>query len=265
MAGEYKDQIINNIQSFFAFANESASALWKRFAIFMSDLVDIVNLDMSDTISIIENAALNHRVLNQGYYIDVALSYQEGDSLIEIDPNIHKFGYAVIDTTKQIIKQASISIENDSITLNVATTDNSGNLTPLTESQLNSFKSYYDNFTAYGIPVIIKSLEANPIMLISGGVSTISYDSVYSLSEIILSVKNKLLDIQHNAILGKDYFVNDIERQLQEIPGVRNAYLGTVQVYTGGELKYFSNQLKFDSGYFNFQEGTENKFKYEPV
>jgi hypothetical protein len=264
MAGEYKNSIIANIQSFFGFANQSASALWYRIATFASDIIDIINIELSNTETIISDAALNHRVLNQSYYVDIAKEYQEGVDLIEIDTTLHKLGYAQIDTSKQIIKQASVSIQDKFITLNVATTDSNNNLIPLTPDQLSSFSSYFENFTAFGLPVNIKSEEAD-VIEIDSSQNLISYDSVISLDQLKQNISDKLDEIEQNVILGNTYYINDIVSQLMEVDGVINVYIGSVKITADSSTTTTSNKINLVSGYFNFKEGTQNTFKYEAV
>ena len=255
MAGEYKNSIIANIQSFFGFANQSASALWYRIATFASDIIDIINIELSNTETIISDAALNHRVLNQSYYVDIAKEYQEGVDLIEIDTTLHKLGYAQIDTSKQIIKQASVSIQDKFITLNVI---------PLTPDQLSSFSSYFENFTAFGLPVNIKSEEAD-VIEIDSSQNLISYDSVISLDQLKQNISDKLDEIEQNVILGNTYYINDIVSQLMEVDGVINVYIGSVKITADSSTTTTSNKINLVSGYFNFKEGTQNTFKYEAV
>lgn len=265
MAGEYKDSIIANIKMFFAFANESTSALWYRLATFTSNLMDIISVEISNTESIISDSALNHRVLNQSYYIDIALQYQEGDNLIEIDKVLHKLGYAEINPDKQIIKQAAVSLQDNFITINVATTDSSGNLIPLYSSQLSAFKSYFENFTAFGLPVNIKSEEADTIT-IEPYDNLISYDSALSLDAVKQDIANKLDEIQKNVILGYTYYINDIVSQLMEIDGIINVYIPEVTVTSPSVSgKKVTNKIPLESGYFNFVEKSENAFNYEAV
>lgn len=264
MAGEYKNSIIANIQSFFGFANQSASALWYRIATFASDIIDIINIELSNTETIISDAALNHRVLNQSYYVDIAKEYQEGVDLIEIDTTLHKLGYAQIDTSKQIIKQAAVSIQDNFITLNVATTDSNNNLIPLTPDQLSSFSSYFENFTAFGLSVNIKSEEAD-VIEIDSSQNLISYDSVISLDQLKQNISDKLDEIEQNVILGNTYYINDIVSQLMEVDGVINVYIGSVKITADSSTTTTSNKINLASGYFNFKEGTQNTFKYEAV
>ena len=228
MAGEYKNSIIANIQSFFGFANQSASALWYRIATFASDIIDIINIELSNTETIISDAALNHRVLNQSYYVDIAKEYQEGVDLIEIDTTLHKLGYAQIDTSKQIIKQASVSIQDNFITLN------------------------------------IKSEKAD-VIEIDSSQNLISYDSVISLDQLKQNISDKLDEIEQNVILGNTYYINDIVSQLMEVDGVINVYIGSVKITANSSTTTTSNKINLVSGYFNFKEGTQNTFKYEAV
>lgn len=265
MAGEYKDIIASNIKSLFAFANESTSALWYRLATFASNLMDIISIEIRNTESIISDSALNHRVMNQSYYVDIALQYQEGDNLIEIDKVLHKLGYAEINPDKQIIKQAVVSLQDNFITINVATTDSSENLIPLSSSQLSSFKSYFENFMAFGLPVNIKSEEADTITIEQHD-NLISYDAALSLDSVKQDIANKLDEIQKNVILGSTYYINDIVSQLMEIDGIVNVYIPEVKVTPSGESgKKVSNKIPLKSGYFNFASNSENAFNYEAV
>ena len=264
MAGEYKNVIISNIQSFFGFANQSASALWYRIASFASDVVDIINTELSNTESIISDAALNHRTLNQSYYVDIAKAYQGGDDLIEIDTVLHQLGYAQIDPSKQIIKQASVSIQDNFITLNVATTDSNNNLIPLTVDQLSSFSSYFNNVFRKSVWLILKSEDAD-VIEIEQSDNLISYDSVISLDQLKQNISNKLVEIEQNVILGNTYYVNDIVSQLMEVDGVINVYIGNVKVTSGSSTKSTSNKISLVSGYFNFNPNSQNYFNYEAV
>lgn len=266
MAGEYKSVIINNIKSLLPIANESASALWYRLASLVSDIMDIITTETNNTIEIIENAALTKRVLNQQYYIDVALQYQYNTPLIIINEDTNQYGYASVNEDNQIIKQAAISIQNDTITLNVATTDSENNLEPLSQEQLQSFSTYYSNFTALGIPVVIKSTSPNIIQINTG--SLISYQRDYNLSSIQDAVNSMLQTIQQNVILGASYYLNDIENELSKINGIINVYIPSVTVFENSsdeEGQQTSNKIELSAGYFNFSSNSANNIQYESI
>lgn len=253
--------------------NTSNTAIWSRMADVVGHVNDVTLLEGNRTQIRVENAARNLRTTNKQYYIEIALAFQFGDDLVIIDEETQREGYAVVDPTKQIIKQVSVSTPSPAyIKMTVATTDANGNLIPLTAEQLTDFRGYLARMTTAGIIVTTTSSPADVFMTDK---LYVTYRSDYSLTNIQTALRTTLQNFQLILNTDSPLYVNDIENALREIPGIRDAYFDNPRVtYTDimGVLQTeyaVDGVIPLNAGYFNFDANiydfTKNITQFEPV
>src|SRR5690349_17075292 len=133
-----QDQITANLIAL-GFNNPSQAAIYNKIAEAFGLLIDSTLTELSNSENAIFNIINQQRYGKSGYYTGKALAFQYGDNLI-IDPVTLDYIYAVIDSTKQIVKQAAFEDISSQLFLKIATLNAlTGLLEPLTTAQYNAF------------------------------------------------------------------------------------------------------------------------------
>lgn len=233
--------------------NTSASSIVNRIISTVASVLNIIELEISNSEHTVEHSARTLKIMGRQYYIDTALAFQYGSSLTIVDPQTYRYGYATIDPTQQIIKQLAISsTDNGLIVLKVAKIDDEGYIARLTSDELQSFLDYMNSFLPLGFQMQITS--AAPAILNCTSLY-IRYSKEYSLSVIRQQIGEVLLSFQA-ALRGDDpLYVNDIESAIKSAPGVRDAYFNNISVTDSSEedpITPVNGQITIPAGYFNF-------------
>lgn len=264
----YVDDIWTNLQKVIPGINTSSTGIIQRIADVCGTFMDVVRLELLRSEQAIDQATRRARVTSESYYVDVAYKYQEGDDLIIVDQSTQELGYAEIDTTKQIIKQANIGVANIGIFyINVATSDANDNIVSLTTDQLNAFRSYYQNFVAMGAQVNVAS---NPPAVFTASTLYIRYERTYSLDAIKEAVNTALHELQIRKRTTNLLYVNEIEAYLKLVPGIRDAYFDQPTVIVNGITQQPDyGRFILQPGYFNFDPAlydfSQTKTQFEEV
>lgn len=233
--------------------NTSASSIVNRIISTVASVLNIIELEISNSEHTVEHSARTLKIMGRQYYIDTALAFQYGSSLTIVDPQTYRYGYATIDPTQQIIKQLAISsTDNGLIVLKVAKIDDEGYIARLTSDELQSFSDYMNSFLPLGFQMQITS--AAPAILNCTSLY-IRYSKEYSLSVIRQQIGEALLSFQA-ALRGDDpLYVNDIESAIKSAPGIRDAYFNNISVTDSSEeepITPVNGQITIPAGYFNF-------------
>jgi hypothetical protein len=270
-----KNQGLENIQAGIPELNNSSnsSIYLKMLDTFSLVLTSAYNAIDGVRLLISENLA-NGRIYQRRYYESTALDFQYGDNLLISDAiDGYKPYYASINETNQIIKQSSVKesfltsqtidgqtyLSNGSLTMNVASQDNTGALIPLTQLQLNSFNSYMENFKELGVPLNIYSNNGNLIRFSS---IKILYNSNYDLSNII----SETLSFVNQGVLPEylggiktisgEFFIDRVMYYLDvNVEGIisANFFGGQINVPTDPNVwNSFDIKTEMSSGYFNW-------------
>lgn len=233
--------------------NTSASSIVNRIISTVASVLNIIELEISNSEHTVEHSARTLKIMGRQYYIDTAVAFQYGSSLTIVDPQTYRYGYATIDPTQQIIKQLAISsTDNGLIVLKVAKVDDEGYIARLTSDELQSFSDYMNSFLPLGFQMQITS--AAPAILNCTSLY-IRYSKEYSLSVIRQQIGEVLLSFQA-ALRGDDpLYVNDIESAIKSAPGIRDAYFNNISVTVSSEeepITPVNGQITIPAGYFNF-------------
>lgn len=149
------DNLLTDINS------TSKVAVWRlwvwitAYAIWMFEKVqDIFKGEVEDLIETTRFGTLP-------WYQEQALAWQYGDAIVYLS---YKFQYAVVDTTKCIIKRAAAVASNNQVRLKVAKLSGS---TPvkLSSAELTAFNSYITDIKPPGEPVLVISDDADTLKL----------------------------------------------------------------------------------------------------
>lgn len=245
------DEIWANLGKTIPFLNTSKAGIIRRIAEVVGTIIDIVRLEILRTEQTITEATRIARITTEQFYLDKVYAYQEGDNLVVINNATQELGYATIDPSKQIIKQASMgSDSNGSFFVNVATANSQKNLVQLSASQLVDFKAYFDNFIAFGAQ---SDIASNPPAIFNAANLYIRYNKTYALTAIRQSVYDALHDLQIKPRNSVTLYINEIETYLTNIEGIDDAYFSGMTLTDGDNtIEPVDGTVLMKSGYFNF-------------
>lgn len=246
--------------------NTSASSIVNRIISTVASVLNIIELEISNSEHTVEHSARTLKIMGRQYYIHTALAFQYGSSLTIVDSQTYRYGYATIDPTQQIIKQLAISsTDNGLIVLKVAKIDDEGYIARLTSDELQSFSDYMNSFLPLGFQMQITS--AAPAILNCTSLY-IRYSKEYSLSVIWQQIGEVLLSFQA-ALRGDDpLYVTDIESAIKSAPGIRDAYFNNISVTDSSEeepITPVNGQITIPAGYFNFARELVEMQSVNPV
>lgn len=261
-------QIWRNLQTLIPDLNSSAASIVKRIVDVTGSYIDTVRLEILRSEQVIEQAVRSGRVTTIGYHINRAFYYQEGSNLVVINQATGELGYATIDESRNIIKQATIRvIANGEFIINVCTSNAQRNLVRLNPSQLAAFRDYYSNFITAGAIVQVASEEPD---VLSATNLYVRYDKNYELNNIKADLYTKIHDIQLARRTSSMLYINEVEASLIEVDGILDAYLDTPTLsHYGTVTTPTDGSVLMESGYFNVDpaiyEWDTNKTIFEAI
>lgn len=262
------DDINTNIKKAIPELNNSKASIIGRITQVIGTFIDIVRLEMLRSQQIMDQSLKDARITTSNYYISKAYAYQEGDNLIVKNELTQELTYDPIIPANQIIKQASINVTSLGVFyINVATTDKDGMNAPLSLTQINAFRSYFNNFVAVGADMNASSLT--PAIFTANNLY-IRYNKNYNLLDIQKNIKPLLINLQQTNRPNGVLYVNEAERILIGIEGVLDASFATPYIIWEGESIYpTAGQIDLPPGYFNFDplfyDFDTNKTIFEPI
>lgn len=243
------------------FNNPSQAAFTNKIAEGLGIIVDNTLTEFANTQTSILNIINSQRYGKSGYYTSVALAFQYGDNLT-IDPITLDDVYAVIDSTKQIVKRAAFenlaATGSSQLFLKIATIDNIGNLVALSAIQLEAFKNYFVNFEIPGLPVSIVSNDANALSFNANS----TYFATYDLPTLQTNLANALTTFRQTFAFDGIFYAGDLEAYIKtNVPGIRDFYLFNTLI----DGAAFSGNTILASGYFNYISTILNNINYLPI
>ena len=181
----------------------------------------------------IENRASEIVLGNTAWYKKTALNFQYGDSLIFID-DVYK--YETINDQNKIVKFASVTDEGNYVLLKLATLDGSGEIIPLTTTQLTAFNTYIKKTKFAGVKVLCISREPD-LLKIS---LHIYIDSLYlDASGKLLTdgttspIENTINSFIKNLPFNGKFSPSDLIDALQQTSGVINPVFDNASAKSG--------------------------------
>lgn len=245
------DTIWENVQRLIPSINTSNAGILRKIAEVVGTVLDIVRLEILRSEETISAAAKIARVTSETWYVEKAYAYQQGDQVVVVNEATQELGYATIDATKQIIKQASIGVTDGGLYyINVATSDANNNVVSLTQDQLNAFGAYYRNFWGIGAQI---QAASNPPAVLSADKLYVRFDKSYNLDTIKSSINTGLHDLQMQRRTTNILYINDIESYLSGLSGIKDAYFSEVKVSQEGSITTPQDgKIVLSPGYFNF-------------
>lgn len=185
--------------------------------------------------------------------------FQLGDALV-FNSTTLKFGYAVLDTAKQIIKRCAVIEIGGQVRIKVAKEDGGGNPVELTASELSAFDNYINNIKFAGTSTLVTSLPADqlrifydlhydPSILASDG--TLISDGVTKPVEN--AINNYVSNLPFNGILN----LTELTDAVQAAQGVTDPVLTDAEARFGvNPFVDIDREYLADAGYMEVDPGT---------
>ena len=239
------NDILANVQAAIPqLTNTSAGSVYQRIIKAFSDVIDTVRTEIGNTVTTI-----------QSY---VRQNYQPY--------------YPTIDTTKQIVKQASADISTSTVeiggedypvstlSLKVAAQDENGQLIPLTDEQKQAFDTYMKNFEIPGILLNKYSLAGNVIKFAT---MNCVYSPQYDQATIASGVVAAMEQFRDSMSFNSAFYPNHLEQYVRSnVPGVVDFYLAGGQIQTDTGWQPFTESVIIPAGYFNYETDFEKNITY---
>lgn len=251
------DTILANLVAM-GFDNPSDAAIYKKIAEAFGVVIDSTITEINNSETNIFNIINTQRYGKSGYYTGKALAFQYGDDLIT-DPVTLDYIYAVIDTTKQIVKQAAFEDISSQLFLKIATIDAiSGLLIPLTTAQYNAFVNYFTVFEVPGLPVTFINLPAN--ILYFNAICT--YYATYDLPTLQTNFATALNTFRNSFTFNGVFYDGDLEQYIKNnVPGIRDFFINNTLI----DSAPFNGSISLPSGYFNYVNNITSLITYSPA
>lgn len=252
-----QDQIISNLIAL-GFNNPSQAAIYNKIAEACGLVIDATITEISNSETNIFNIINTQRYGKSGYYTGKALAFQYGDNLIP-DPVTLDYVYAIIDPTKQIVKQAAFEDISSQLFLKIATLNNTtGLLEPLTTPQYDAFVNYFTVFEIPGLPVTILNLPGNILYFNA----TATYFATYDLPTLQANLINALNNFRSSFTFNGTFYDGDLEQYIKtNVPGIRDFFINNTLI----DSDAFSGSISLKSGYFNYVNNISSLITYTPV
>ena len=181
-------------------------------------LLDVFAVDISEVI----NSRINGTPV---YYANALLQYQKGDTLSVREDGL-AFGYAEIDSSKQIITQVSYTESTDNsnldskLILKVATGEK-GNLTAIPREELVPIIAYINKIKFAGTRVEVTSHDGDVLV----PRLTIYYDGSIPESEIYTKIEERLKEYIMNIPFDSSVYVSKIIEAIRNAEHVTDVYI----------------------------------------
>ncbi|MDX9703945.1 MAG: hypothetical protein RBU23_13015 [Candidatus Auribacterota bacterium] len=186
------------------------------------------------------------------WYIEKAKEFQLGDSMQVSDKGI--VSYPVVDTAKQIIKQASVSEADGTLYLKVAKFDEDGNLSPLdlTNGEFLQFQRYIERAKFAGTKITVTTLAADVIAYDV----TVYYDPAWLPDTVSQAVSDRLDAFRLELGFDGLFFTSDFIKAILEVEGVKTVKVNSLTGTQGESTEAIDVSYNVQAGYFNFDENS---------
>lgn len=228
-----------------------AAAVWafeKILDSFKTDVEDIVSSKQPGTFD---------------WYYDRIMEFQgetsggvfQGDSLI-VENGI--ISYETVDSTRRIIKKASLRASSGTLAVKVAKEDSSEQLVPLTSSEQLALKNYIDEIKYPGTVINIISLEADSITYNLN----IIYDPIYTTATVQENVLAAMETFRSGMGFDDRFYASKFIEAILAADGVKAVKIVSL---TGWDITSNSDSdidivRTLVAGYFNYNEASSLTF-----
>lgn len=247
---QIKTDITSKLQTSFTLSTSAAAEwrLWVHCMAYCTHLFEIV-LDIFK--AEMDADAKKEVAGTLMWYNDKCYEFQLGHELV-FDQITGLLRYTSNDELSQVIKIASVNVDNHTIFFRVATKNEDGEIVPLTDIQLLNFKNYIDAIKFAGTKSQIISTNADIVRYDF----TIFYNPaspVASVEELVLEALAKFKTSQK---FGGVVYSHKMVEAVTGVDGVVAAKLIRLETKSAedGEFRDIDTLAYLHSGYFNYTE-----------
>lgn len=165
----------------------------------------------------VQNVAAETHYGTRAWWVAKAKAWQEGDALTIVDG---KVDYERVDATKRVVTAASVNVVGRTLRLKVAKGE-SGNLSGLSEAQLESLVGYVEAIKPMGLMVTVTSGGANVLKLYG----KVRYSGELMKEDVKQRVKTALNEMLQSLEFGGTLFSGRMIRTIVDVDGVEDVYL----------------------------------------
>lgn len=259
----------------YMFGNERSTskvAIWRLWIYIVAYCIHTLELLFDFHRNFIENKLLKYRHGRLSWYHRKALEFQYGFNLIKDTDAFDNRGKTEKDIElSKIIKYCAVNESDGNGLIIKIATEKEGVLSPLTDSQLQSFRNYMDEIKYGGVKITIINLPPdllrlnlkilrNPLVLDENGMNILT--GSYPVND---TIKKFLQELPFNG----EFSIQRLEEKILALEGVNDlaldlcetAYIdGTASAGYGGYEPISIIKIPF-SGYFKVNLDTKNEHK----
>jgi hypothetical protein len=222
-----EQQLLNDIDS------TSKVAVWRLWAYIVAAAIwahellwDIARADLQ---KVADRAIVGTAV----WYQAQVFLFQLGDTLV-YDAGTFRYGYAVFDAAKQIVKRCAVVERLDGLLQFKVAKESGGTLSALTGSEASALAGYLAKVRFAGTRFIITT-GAGDILKIN---ATVYYDAVVLDSVIRSNVEAAISGYVGNLPFNGEFLLSRLVDSIQAVDGVRDVLLGNVATRPNVSLPY---------------------------
>jgi hypothetical protein len=214
-------------------SSTSKVAIWRLWVLIFAFFSKTIR-DLFDAFkAYIESIFAKNQAGTLLWWTEQIKKFQYGDTLVFADGI---FKYALIDVSKQIVKQVAIETLERLISIKVAAIDSGSNLVPLTQPQQDALAAYVAKIKFPGNITKIVSQDADNLKL----TYRIYYNGQVVKADLETTIRNAASNYLANIVFNGKFSITEFTDELQKIYGVINP------VYVSGVAK---NALESDADY----------------
>lgn len=247
---QIKADITSKLQTSFTLST-SAAAEWRlwvhctAYCIYMFEVVlDLFKAEM-------DADAKKEVAGTLTWYNDKCYEFQLGHELV-FDQITGLLKYPSIDESTQVIKIASVNVDNYTLFFRVATKNEEGEILPLTDIQLLNFKNYIDAMKFAGTKSQIISTDADLVRYNL----TVYYNPTNPVAGVEELVLKALTEFKTSQKFGGVVYRHKMVEAVTNVNGVVAAKLIRLETKSAkdNEYKDIDTLAYLHAGYFNYTE-----------
>ena len=191
----------------------SKVGVWTQIRFVFSVLMELLWAEFVSWQTKIEGLAATRPWATTGWYIEQAKLFQLGDVLVVSDDGT--YGYAELDESKRVIKQAAIDVIDRELRLKVAGYEN-GELVKVSDDVMLSFKSFFEQIKRPGTIVRYVNAEADLLRL----ALRVWFDGEMVEASIKAAIQTAISVYLQTIVFNGVFSVTKLIDTVQLIPGV---------------------------------------------
>ncbi len=185
------------------------------------------------------------------WYNSKCYEFQYGHELV-FDTTTGQLGYATTDEDSKIVKIAAVSVEDYTLYFKVATQSDSGEIVPLSDIEVTSFKSYVNSIKFAGTKSQVISTDADSVSYNL----VVYYNPTTLASDIETNIKSALEEFKASQEFGGVLYAHLFIEAVTEVSGVVAAKLDSLKSKSANDEDYsdVGALATLYAGYYNFSD-----------